>query len=332
MSTNTSPSSSAKNPNDASARGVYEPVITDEVGTYEGRPARIALYGTRYGAFEVQGRDGRWTVVHDVKWGGIRAIASLRENFDMRACADDVAAFAAFEAESSKALAAALADPTSPLVCAATAIAAALSGDEFVGPNDAETEAIAQAAVRAAEAAQDAEVADAIARETAFESAQDAEVGPKDVDARALATVEEVRAAYDAEATGACRPAVLRALRARAGELALGIVDAPKAERAVVARKPAREVVVDGSKAKREDVEALRAVLAVAAESATDGEPLVVPAAAFSAEAGFPTTAREKGNHWRYDRPGVKAAAALGLAVEWDGRKQTVTFVARAAS
>ena len=306
MSTKTSPSSpsSAKNPNDATARGIYEPVVTDEVGTYEGRPARIALYGTRYGAFEVQDRDGRWSIVHDVAWGGIRAIASLRNNFDM--------------------------EPNAGV------------GDEFVGPNDAKTEAIAQAAVRAAESAQDAEVeraeteaeatrvavADAIwlARETARIAAEK-EAGPA-----ALATVEEVRAAYDAEATGACRPAVLRALRARAGELALGIVDAPKAERAVVARKPAREVAVDGSKAKREDVEALRAVLAVAAESATDGEPLVVPAAAFSAEAGFPATAREKGNHWRYDRPGVKAAAALGLAVEWDGRKQTVTFVARAAS
>jgi hypothetical protein len=43
------------------------------------------------------------------------------------------------------------------------------------------------------------------------------------------ATLDEVRAAHEAEVRGSCRASVLRALRVRAGEIALGVEKAPKA-------------------------------------------------------------------------------------------------------
>jgi hypothetical protein len=76
---------------------------------------------------------------------------------------------------------------------------------------------------------------------------------------------------------------------------------APAAKRAT-SPKPAPESV-SGTEKDRPLAEAIDAIRAGRTE---------VPASEFVGDL-FPPTAREKGNFWRYDRPGVRACALLGL-------------------
>lgn len=142
---------------------------------------------------------------------------------------------------------------------------------------------------------------------------------------RALTDLDAVRAALDAEARGQCRAAVVRALKVRAGEIVLG-VDVASLQRQAPERKQARAVVASSPLAG-----AVRAVLAAHGMPEAGAATVEVPVVDFTEALGFPSTAREHGNWWRYDRPGVSIAASLGLSVEWDGRKKVVRF-ARAAA
>lgn len=196
---NDSTARAAANPNTDIARGMFDAVVACE-GKRDGRPARVALYGTRYGAVEVLGADGEWRINDEVGFGGIRAIAALRDYLDD---ADADAAQEAYNAEGDK-----------------------LAAEGFFGPADAPSPAT--------QAEADAAVGDAQVQtnESAAAELPDGDQSALDInaaiDARAkqdnpLATLDEVRAAYEAETRGACRPDVLRKLRVRAGEVALGI-------------------------------------------------------------------------------------------------------------
>lgn len=272
----------ARNPSDKTARAMYDAVVAQE-GTVGGVPARIALYGTKYAALEVGG-DGAWEVDHDTAFGGVRAIETLHSSFD------EVLVLGGDMRE-----------------IQLTAGNVAVVEPEIVEAVDAEPVVVELDPVDFAKA--EANIA------AAFPA-------PVVAAEPVLATLDEVRAAHEAETRGACRASVLRALRVRAGEIALGVVAGGKAEKVKAERPAPREVVVDPTKAKASDIEALRTLLGPCLGQIK----IEIAASAFTAEAGFPATASEKGNHWRYDRPGVKAAAALGYSVEWNGRNKTVEF------
>lgn len=174
----------ARNPSDKTARAMYDAVVAHE-GTVGGKAARIALYGTKYAALEVGG-EGAWEVDHDTAFGGVRAIETLRGGFD------------------------------EVLV---------LGGDSREVQLTAGNVAVVEPEIEIAEAAPvakvDADIAEAFG--LAGSPAVEVVAAPALVAEPVLTTLEEVRAAHEAETRGACRASVLRALRVRAGEIALGV-------------------------------------------------------------------------------------------------------------
>lgn len=216
---NTAPTSNA-NPNDATARLRFEAVVVTE-GTVGGKPARIALYGTRYAACEVES-GGAWIVHQDVGFGGIRGVGQLKQYLDDAAV--EPAPVVALVAEPVEVVA----EPAAEVVPAAV-----------------EPEPVVEAVAAPAEPI--------------------------------LTTLDEVRAAFDAETRGACRASVLRALRVRAGEIALGLPAGGKAEK-VHAPRGARPWI-DAVAAKFEAGETTL--------SAADGEAIGLPASAFKFSGGW---------------------------------------------
>lgn len=177
----------ARNPSNKTARGMYDAVVAQE-GTVGGKPARIALYGTKYAALEVGG-EGAWEVDHDTAFGGVRAIESLKGGLD------------------------------EVLV---------LGGDSREIQLTAGNVAVVEPEIEIVEVAPvakvDAEIAEAfgLAGSPAVEVVAAPAVAAEPVEP-VLTTLDEVRAAHEAETRGACRASVLRALRVRAGEIALGV-------------------------------------------------------------------------------------------------------------
>lgn len=179
-----------ENPNNATARGLYEAVVAKE-GTVDGKPARIALYGTRYAALEVDGQ-----VVHDCAFGGIRGIGQLKSYLD---------------------------DEAAPVAVVAAPIA------EAFGLTESPVVEVVPAFVEPT----------APATPDVLVYAEPAQAPAEPV----LATLDEVRAAFEAETRGACRASVLRALRVRAGEIALGLPAGGKAEKVKAEREASAESI-----------------------------------------------------------------------------------------
>ena len=211
-----------QNPANATARTTYEAVVFQE-GTVGGKPARLAWYGTKYGCVEVQQPDGSWAVHHDCAFGGMRAVSALEGLLDEVAKPVVVADPAVVE----------IVEAPIPVV-------------EFVAPAPSadviEVEAVIPAAPKkggkakasASPGSPVVEVAPAVV-----------EKGPTVAAEPAYTTLDEVRAAHEAETRGACRASVLRALRVRAGEIALGVPAGGK-----VGKVKAEREASDGSLAK----------------------------------------------------------------------------------
>mgnify|MGYP001593689995 CR=1 FL=1 len=177
-----------QNPANATARTTYEPVVYS-TGTIGGKPARLAWYGTKYGCIEIEQADGTFTVHHDTAFGGMRSVAALEGLFD--SVAPDVLVLGGDMRE-----------------IQLTAGNVAVVEPEIVEVVDAEPVVVELDPVDFAKA--EANIAAAfpapvIAAEPVY------------------TTLDEVRAAHEAETRGACRASVLRALRVRAGEISLGV-------------------------------------------------------------------------------------------------------------
>jgi hypothetical protein len=182
----------ARNPSDKTARAMYDAVVAQE-GTVGGHPARIALYGTKYAALEVGG-EGAWAVDHDTAFGGVRAIETLRSSFDeVLVLGGDMREIQLTAGN------VAVVEPEIVEVVDADPVVVELDPVDFAKA-EANIAAMLPAPVVAAEPV--------------------------------LTTLDEVRAAHEAETRGACRASVLRALRVRAGEIALGVVAGGKGEKA----------------------------------------------------------------------------------------------------
>jgi hypothetical protein len=239
----------ARNPSDKTARGMYDAVVAQE-GTVGGAPARIALYGTKYAALEVGG-EGAWQIDHDTAFGGVRAIESLKGGFDevivlggdMREIQLTAGNVAVVEPESF-----------------------GIVGDESKG----------------AGGMSGVPLADLVAPAPGENVVEGLAVLPAPVVAAepTYATLDEVRAAYEAETRGACRTSVLRALRTRAGEIALGIEVGGKAAKAATAPRvrPATPWA---------DAVAARFASDPSPLTAADGEALGLPPSAFKFSGGW---------------------------------------------
>ena len=177
-----------QNPANATARTTYEPVV-HSTGTIDGKPARLAWYGTKYGCIEIEQADGSFVVHHDTAFGGMRSVAALEGLFD--SVAPDVLVLGGDMHE-----------------IQLTAGNVAVVEPEIVEVVDAEPVVIELDPVDFAKA--EANIA------AAFPA-------PVVAAEPVLTTLDEVRAAHEAETRGACRASVLRALRVRAGEIALGV-------------------------------------------------------------------------------------------------------------
>lgn len=180
-----------RNPSDKTARAMYDAVVAQE-GTVGGVPARIALYGTKYAALEVGG-EGAWGVDHDTAFGGVRAIETLRSSFDeVLVLGGDMREIQLTAGN------VAVVEPEIVEVVDAEPVVVELDPVDFAKA-EANIAAMLPAPVVAAEPV--------------------------------YTTLDEVRAAFEAETRSACRASVLRALRVRAGEIALGLPAGGKAEK-----------------------------------------------------------------------------------------------------
>lgn len=229
-----------QNPANATARSTYSPVVYS-AGTIGGKPARLAWYGTKYGCIEIEQADGSFTVHHDTAFGGMRSVNALEGLFDSAVVApvDDVLVLGPDSRE-----------------IQLTAGNVAVVEPEIVEVVDAEPVVVELDPVDFAKA-----------------EANIAAMLPAPVVAAepVLTTLDEVRAAHEAETRGACRASVLRALRVRAGEIALGVVAGGKGEKV----KAAAVAEATGTRTAKLDVAGMIAagILAVGDQVALKDDP-----------------------------------------------------------
>ncbi len=204
--------------------------------------------------------EGGWAVAFESEFGGLRGSAAMKKHLDAVAPAT-----------------------TSPLAAAVASVApsvvAVLAADaEAFGP-------VGNPAVEVVPAA--------VEPEPVVEAAP-AAVEP------VLTTLDEVRAAFDAETRGACRASVLRALRVRAGEIALGLPVGGKIERAP---KPASDTARQRASklSLAEMIE--RGIVAVGDEVRIKSKPAIVTTIA----AGALTADGRTFNQWASEALNAKA-------------------------
>lgn len=118
-----------------------------------------------------------------------------------------------------------------------------------------------------------------------------------------------------------------KAIALRAGEVVLGMslasLKAAKAPKAATEPKEKKERAPRPASGPVAYSDVLATLLS--GREADESGVISIPGAEFSEALGFPATAREKGNFWRYDdRPGRKAATAIGFRAEW--KAGTVLF------
>ena len=218
-----------QNPANATARTTYEPVV-HSTGTIGGKPARLAWYGTKYGCIEIEQADGSFVVHHDTAFGGMRSVAALEGLFDSVAPAvvADPAVIEIVEAPVPVVEFVAPAPSADVVEAVAVIPAAPKKGGKakvkLVTKQDVE-QVIAE--VQAAGADLPTVTIDSVT-----------ETAPVVAAEPVYTTLDEVRAAHEAETRGACRASVLRALRVRAGEIALGVPAGGKGEKVKAERAP----------------------------------------------------------------------------------------------
>ena len=238
-----------QNPANATARTTYEPVV-HSTGTIGGKPARLAWYGTKYGCIEIEQADGSFVVHHDTAFGGMRSVNALEGLFDsvVVAPAVDVLVLGGDMREIQLTAGnVAVVEPEIVEVVAAEPVEVELDPVDF-----AQAEANIAAAFPAP----------VVATEPVY------------------TTLDEVRAAHEAETRDACRASVLRALRVRAGEIALGVTAGGKVAKATVAprARPATPWA---------DAVAARFASDTSPLTAEDGVALGLPPSAFKFSGGW---------------------------------------------